>query len=67
MTTCSVCHFETAMDDVMVAGERGHIICVRCYYRATGAARPMPASLRRQVIATLAAITEEKTEASRES
>jgi hypothetical protein len=58
MTTCSVCHFETVMDDVMVAGERGHIICVRCYYRATGAARPMPASLQRAVAAALELISE---------
>ena len=46
------------MDDVMVAGERGHIICVRCYYRATGAARPVPASLQRQVTIALTLISE---------
>ena len=54
MLTCSICHFETELDDVVVARTRGRCICLRCYSRATGSARPMPTSLQQAVRAALA-------------
>ena len=54
MFTCTICHFETELDDVAVASGTGRCICLRCYARETGTARPMPKALRREVWAALA-------------
>jgi hypothetical protein len=53
MTTCTICRFATELDDVAVATPGGGV-CLRCFGRETGSARPMPKALRRQLIAALA-------------
>jgi hypothetical protein len=55
MTTCSICRFETELDDVAVPGGAGRCICLRCYARTTETARPMPKALQRELSAALAA------------
>lgn len=54
MPICTICHFETELDDAAagVAGS-GRCICLRCYGRETGGARPMPRALRRVLVAVL--------------
>ncbi len=54
MLTCTICHFETELDDAVVARTDGRCICLRCYGRETGGARPMSKALRRQLSAALA-------------
>ena len=54
MFTCMVCRFATELDDVAVRGSGARCVCLRCFTRETGTARPMPASLRRAVTALLA-------------
>ena len=54
MTTCRICRFEMELDDVAVPGGAYRCICLRCYGRATGTARPMPRALQRALIAALA-------------
>jgi len=53
--TCVICHFETELDDV-VAQSSGKCVCLRCYVRETGAERPMPKELRRELAALLSAV-----------
>ena len=55
MFTCRICRFDAELDDVAVRTAGPHCICIRCFARETGFARPMPKALRRQVIAALAA------------
>ena len=55
MITCRICHFEAELDDVVLVHADGRGICLRCYGRETGSARPLPLMLRRDLIATLAA------------
>ena len=43
--TCSVCRFEMAPDDVAIPGH-ARSICLRCYHRETGSAKPMDKHLR---------------------
>ena len=54
MFTCTICRFETELDDVVVAMAGDRCVCLRCYGRETGSARPLPKALRREVIAALA-------------
>ena len=56
MHTCTICRFQTEQDDVVVGTASGACICLRCYGRETGSARPMPKSLRRDVITALALV-----------
>jgi hypothetical protein len=56
MSTCIICRFETELDDVVIGGSAGRAVCLRCYARETGTARPMPKALRRDLIATLATV-----------
>jgi hypothetical protein len=56
MTTCIICRFETELDDVVINGAGGRCVCLRCYARETGTARPMPKVLRRDLIEALAAV-----------
>jgi hypothetical protein len=58
MTICTICRFETELDDVVVRASRegGHCICLCCFARQTGTERPMPKALRRDIIAALAAL-----------
>jgi hypothetical protein len=56
MRICSICHFETELDDVEVRQGPTQCICLRCFARETGSDRPMPKGLRRQVVAALAEI-----------
>ena len=46
MHTCTICPFETELDDVVVAFAAGGCVCLRCYGRETGSARPMPKARR---------------------
>ena len=54
MRTCIICRFETEPDDVVAASAGGQCICLRCFERETGSARPMPKALRREIINALA-------------
>jgi hypothetical protein len=56
MFTCILCRFQMEADDAAVGGLGGTCICLRCYVRQVGTERPMPAALRRELTATLAAI-----------
>lgn len=56
MATCTICRFETELDDVVLGGRTGRCVCLRCFDRETGSARPMPLALRRELVAALAQI-----------
>ncbi len=56
MMSCILCRFTTELDDVAVPGPGGRCICLRCYQRETESAITMPKDLRRELIATLAAV-----------
>ena len=56
MLTCTICHFDTHEDDVVVHFGRRQCICLACYQRETDSALLMPKSLRRELITVLAAI-----------
>ena len=56
MSTCIICRFETELDDVVIGGAGGRAVCLRCYARETGTARPMPKALRRDLTAYLATV-----------
>jgi hypothetical protein len=54
MVTCLLCGFETELDDAAVLlASRAKCICLRCFSRETGSARPVPEALRREVAACL--------------
>ena len=55
MRTCTICHFETELDDVVLTLAGEHCVCLRCFTRETGSERPMPKSLRRDLVAALTA------------
>ncbi len=52
--TCIICRFNSELDDVVVRSG-AQCVCLRCYLRETGETHPMPKSLRREIIAALAA------------
>ena len=54
MHICTICRFQTEQDDVVVGTASGACVCLRCYGRETGSARPMPKALRNEIIAALA-------------
>jgi len=54
MRTCTICHFDTEFDDVVIALTSNRCVCLRCYGRETGSARQMPKRLRREISAALA-------------
>ncbi len=56
MWTCRLCSVEAELDDVVVATARGSCICLRCFVRQTGSTRPLSQPLRRELVATLAAL-----------
>ena len=56
MATCVICRFETEFDDVVLGGRTGRCVCLRCFDRETGSARPMPKALHRALSAALAEI-----------
>ena len=56
MSTCTICRFVTELDDVAVSTAPGRCICLRCFGRETGSARPMPKALRHELRAALAAL-----------
>ena len=56
MLTCTICRFAMELDDVAVETGSGRGICLRCFGRETETARPMPKALRRELVATLAAL-----------
>jgi recombinational DNA repair protein (RecF pathway) len=53
MRTCTICHFQTELDDVAVTLATDRCVCLRCFGRETGSAKPMPKNLRREIIAAL--------------
>ena len=55
MFTCTICRFETELDDVVVAMAGDRCVCLRCYGCETASALRMPKALRRDVSAALAA------------
>ena len=56
MTICTICHFETELDDAAIMNANGRCVCLRCYARATDTAHPMPKTLRHALISVLEAI-----------
>ena len=56
MWTCRICRFATDLDDVVIATAHGTCICLRCFLRETGSARPLPQALRHDLVAALAAL-----------
>ncbi len=56
MSTCTICRFATELDDVAVTTAAGRGICLRCFGRETGSARPMLAALRHELRGALAAL-----------
>ncbi len=54
MATCTICRFETELDDVVLGGRTGRCVCLRCFARETESERPMPKALRREIVAALA-------------
>ena len=56
MATCTICRFETELDDVVLGGRTGRCVCLRCFGRETDSVRPMPKSLLRALSAALAEI-----------
>ena len=55
MHTCRICHFDSPLDDVAVRGPAGRCVCLRCFARETGTARPMPRTLRHELAVVLTA------------
>lgn len=56
MVTCLVCGFATELDDAAVLlASRARCICLRCFNRETGAGRPVPEPLRREVASCIQA------------
>ena len=55
MISCTICHFDSELDDIVFTTIPGHGVCLRCFDRETGGARRMPKALRRELTATLAA------------
>lgn len=53
MNTCTICHFPTELDDVVIRGGSGRCVCLSCYARAAGTLRPVPRALRLAVSAAL--------------
>ena len=53
MPTCTICRFETELDDVVLTLAGEHCVCLRCFTRETGSERPMPKTLRRDLVAAL--------------
>ena len=53
---CMICHFEVILDDVMIKGTHGRVVCIRCYRRETESEEPMSKELRRELSATLKAL-----------
>lgn len=56
MATCRICRFETELDDVVLRGANGQVVCLRCYGRETATEHPMPKTLRREIVAALAEV-----------
>lgn len=56
MATCTICRFETELDDVVLGGRTGRCVCLRCFDRETNNTRPMSKRLRRELTAALAEI-----------
>jgi hypothetical protein len=53
MYTCTICRFDTELDDIVLHNGAGACVCLRCFDRETGNVRPMPKMLRRQLISAL--------------
>jgi hypothetical protein len=53
MTSCTICRFETELDDIALTGGGDRCVCLRCFSRETGTARPMPRALRHALSAVV--------------
>lgn len=56
MLRCILCAFETEVDDAVIVASNGRCVCLRCFLCETNNAKPMDQRLRRELVATLAAI-----------
>jgi hypothetical protein len=56
MRPCRLCHFPVELDDAALVLPSGACVCLPCFGRETGSARPMPAALRRQLVVALATV-----------
>ncbi len=55
MRSCTICHFDAELDDVVIACGERRCICLRCFGRETGDGRRVPWALPREIEAVLAA------------
>jgi hypothetical protein len=53
---CIICRFPAELDDAVVPTSGGQCICLRCFARETGSARPFDRWLRQEVDTVLAEI-----------
>jgi len=60
MLTCIICHFTTELDDAVVGSPSGRCICLRCFDRETGSARPLPRALARELGTLLSPSSEQR-------
>jgi hypothetical protein len=51
--SCSVCGFDTELDDVVAMELGGRCLCLRCFNEMNGDPRPMSPELRRALISML--------------
>jgi hypothetical protein len=56
MMTCTICHFDTVLDDIVLSRADGQCVCLSCFGRETGSSRPMPKALRRELSAALSSL-----------
>lgn len=53
MFVCVICRFGVELDDAVTPTRSGGCVCIRCYSRETGTARPMTKDLRRDISTAL--------------
>lgn len=53
MLQCAICSFLVDLDDAVAPNKHGRCVCLGCYLRETVTHKPMPAALRRELVALL--------------
>ena len=53
MHTCVICRFDVELDDVELHATNDRCICLACYQRESDSSRPMPKTLRRELVEIL--------------
>ena len=55
MFTCCICRFDVELDDTITTTAKGGCVCLRCYLIQVEDHRPLPAALRKDLSAVMAA------------